>query len=185
MDGVFFHDSVVDSLEPIIPPPQVLGAEIQGADMARARERARQLLTRYGLGQFLGFFKMGPTTPASTAFIGAWEKRDAGNKVEFKLTLLAANTGTFVDKKGDPHEFKWKAIDNKTLELEMNSPAKSKFWNDESKSRFTHAISGNDLTLTSTGGQAMRFTKATSYTAGDKKDDAAAKDDDKKKKTNK
>ena len=31
----------------------VLGAEIQGADMRRARERAAQLLTRYGLGQFL------------------------------------------------------------------------------------------------------------------------------------
>lgn len=31
----------------------VLGAEIQGASMAAARERARQLLTRYGLGQFL------------------------------------------------------------------------------------------------------------------------------------
>jgi NitT/TauT family transport system ATP-binding protein len=31
----------------------VLGAEIQGAPMATARERARQLLTRYGLGQFL------------------------------------------------------------------------------------------------------------------------------------
>jgi len=31
----------------------VLGAEIQGADMARARERATALLTRYGLGQFL------------------------------------------------------------------------------------------------------------------------------------
>jgi NitT/TauT family transport system ATP-binding protein len=31
----------------------VLGAEIQGADMARARERAAGLLTRYGLGQFM------------------------------------------------------------------------------------------------------------------------------------
>ena len=31
----------------------VLGAEIQGLDMAKARELARQLLTRYGLGQFL------------------------------------------------------------------------------------------------------------------------------------
>jgi NitT/TauT family transport system ATP-binding protein len=31
----------------------VLGAEIQGADMAKARDRAAQLLTRYGLGQFL------------------------------------------------------------------------------------------------------------------------------------
>ena len=31
----------------------VLGAEIQGADMKRARERAAQLLTRYGLGQFM------------------------------------------------------------------------------------------------------------------------------------
>src|SRR5262245_6999761 len=31
----------------------VIGAEIQGADMAAARERAAQLLTRYGLGQFL------------------------------------------------------------------------------------------------------------------------------------
>ena len=31
----------------------VLGAEIQGADMGSARERAVQLLTRYGLGQFL------------------------------------------------------------------------------------------------------------------------------------
>src|SRR5207237_4769991 len=31
----------------------VLGAEIQGANMARARERAAQLLTRYGLGQFM------------------------------------------------------------------------------------------------------------------------------------
>ena len=31
----------------------VLGAEIQGADMARARERAAALLTRYGLGEFL------------------------------------------------------------------------------------------------------------------------------------
>jgi NitT/TauT family transport system ATP-binding protein len=31
----------------------VLGAEIQGADMARARERAAQLLNRYGLGQFM------------------------------------------------------------------------------------------------------------------------------------
>ena len=31
----------------------VLGAEIQGAPIAAARERARQLLTRYGLGQFL------------------------------------------------------------------------------------------------------------------------------------
>ena len=31
----------------------VLGAEIQGADMAKARERASGLLTRYGLGEFL------------------------------------------------------------------------------------------------------------------------------------
>ncbi len=31
----------------------VLGAEIQGADMGRARDRAAQLLTRYGLGRFL------------------------------------------------------------------------------------------------------------------------------------
>jgi NitT/TauT family transport system ATP-binding protein len=31
----------------------VLGAEIQGADLSRARGRATQLLTRYGLGQFL------------------------------------------------------------------------------------------------------------------------------------
>ena len=31
----------------------LLGAEIQGADMRHARERATQLLTRYGLGQFL------------------------------------------------------------------------------------------------------------------------------------
>jgi NitT/TauT family transport system ATP-binding protein len=31
----------------------VLGAEIQGADMRKARERATTLLTRYGLGQFL------------------------------------------------------------------------------------------------------------------------------------
>src|ERR1700749_1872614 len=31
----------------------VLGAEIQGADMDKARDRATQLLTRYGLGHFL------------------------------------------------------------------------------------------------------------------------------------
>jgi NitT/TauT family transport system ATP-binding protein len=31
----------------------VFGAEIQGAEMSEARERASQLLTRYGLGQFL------------------------------------------------------------------------------------------------------------------------------------
>ena len=31
----------------------VLGAEIQGADLLKAKKRARQLLTRYGLGQFL------------------------------------------------------------------------------------------------------------------------------------
>jgi NitT/TauT family transport system ATP-binding protein len=31
----------------------VLGAEIQGASMAKARERATELLTHYGLGQFL------------------------------------------------------------------------------------------------------------------------------------
>jgi NitT/TauT family transport system ATP-binding protein len=31
----------------------LLGAEIQGAPMAKARDRATQLLTRYGLGQFL------------------------------------------------------------------------------------------------------------------------------------
>ena len=31
----------------------VIGAEIQGADMAKARAHATQLLTRYGLGQFL------------------------------------------------------------------------------------------------------------------------------------
>jgi NitT/TauT family transport system ATP-binding protein len=31
----------------------VLGAEIQGAPLNKARERAAQLLTRYGLGQFL------------------------------------------------------------------------------------------------------------------------------------
>ena len=33
----------------------VLGAEIQAADMAKARERATTLLTRYGLGQFLNY----------------------------------------------------------------------------------------------------------------------------------
>lgn len=33
----------------------VLGAEIQGAPMAKARERATQLLSRYGLGQFLHY----------------------------------------------------------------------------------------------------------------------------------
>ncbi len=31
----------------------LLGAEIQGVDIGKAKERARQLLTRYGLGQFL------------------------------------------------------------------------------------------------------------------------------------
>jgi NitT/TauT family transport system ATP-binding protein len=31
----------------------VLGAEIQGADMGKARARAKELLTKYGLGQFL------------------------------------------------------------------------------------------------------------------------------------
>ena len=31
----------------------LLGAEIQGADMGQARDRATQLLTRYGLGEFL------------------------------------------------------------------------------------------------------------------------------------
>jgi len=33
----------------------LLGAEIQGADLRKARERATQLLTRYGLGQFLQY----------------------------------------------------------------------------------------------------------------------------------
>src|SRR5207253_3876300 len=33
----------------------VLGAEIQGADMRKARERAATLLTRYGLGRFLHY----------------------------------------------------------------------------------------------------------------------------------
>jgi NitT/TauT family transport system ATP-binding protein len=33
----------------------VLGAEIQGADMSKARARAKELLTRYGLGQFLNY----------------------------------------------------------------------------------------------------------------------------------
>jgi len=33
----------------------LLGAEIQGADMALARERAIRLLTRYGLGKFLDY----------------------------------------------------------------------------------------------------------------------------------
>jgi NitT/TauT family transport system ATP-binding protein len=33
----------------------VLGAEIQGADMRKARRRAKELLTRYGLGQFLDY----------------------------------------------------------------------------------------------------------------------------------
>ena len=33
----------------------VLGAEIQGSDMKEARERASQLLTRYGLGKFLHY----------------------------------------------------------------------------------------------------------------------------------
>src|SRR5262249_56763022 len=33
----------------------VLGAEIQGADMTKARARATQLLTRYGLRQFLHY----------------------------------------------------------------------------------------------------------------------------------
>jgi NitT/TauT family transport system ATP-binding protein len=33
----------------------VLGAEIQGADMRKARQRATALLTRYGLGQFLHY----------------------------------------------------------------------------------------------------------------------------------
>ena len=33
----------------------VLGAEIQRRDMTAARERARQLLTRFGLGQFLAY----------------------------------------------------------------------------------------------------------------------------------
>src|SRR5204863_7672247 len=33
----------------------VLGAEIQGADMTKVRAHATQLLTRYGLGQFLHY----------------------------------------------------------------------------------------------------------------------------------
>jgi len=33
----------------------VLGAEIQGADMRKARRRAKELLTKYGLGQFLDY----------------------------------------------------------------------------------------------------------------------------------
>src|SRR6202171_1886026 len=33
----------------------VLGAEIQGLDMAKARARAKEFLTKYGLGQFLHY----------------------------------------------------------------------------------------------------------------------------------
>jgi NitT/TauT family transport system ATP-binding protein len=33
----------------------VLGAEIQGADMEKARGRGKELLTKYGLGQFLNY----------------------------------------------------------------------------------------------------------------------------------
>jgi NitT/TauT family transport system ATP-binding protein len=33
----------------------VLGAEIQGVDMSKARARGKELLTRYGLGQFLNY----------------------------------------------------------------------------------------------------------------------------------
>src|SRR5262249_56153351 len=39
----------------------VLGAEIQGADMAKARARATALLTRYGLAQFFHPFPPQPS----------------------------------------------------------------------------------------------------------------------------
>jgi NitT/TauT family transport system ATP-binding protein len=44
-DNLFEWRSILENV--------VLGAEIQGADMVKARARARELLTRYGLGQFM------------------------------------------------------------------------------------------------------------------------------------
>jgi NitT/TauT family transport system ATP-binding protein len=44
-DYLFEWRSILDNV--------VLGAEIQGADMSKARSRAKDLLTKYGLGKFL------------------------------------------------------------------------------------------------------------------------------------
>ena len=53
----------------------VLGAEIQGADMRKARERATQLLTRYGLGQFLHHLRGSSRAGCGSAW--RWRARSA------------------------------------------------------------------------------------------------------------
>jgi hypothetical protein len=95
-------------------------------------------------------------------FVGDWEKagnwkKDDGRAgdVEFGLTFHGGGSGLYnnypdgLDDFDFFSNFRWKAIDDKTIEITRDK-ADKKFWFGANKGTFTYAVAGDELTLTNT-----------------------------------
>ena len=84
-----------------------------------------------------------PQALAPHIIIG-FEANNTGLVIGLDDILAAALTKKELPKEAN---FKWKLIDEKTLEITMNDSTK-KLWTDASSSKFDWVVSGDELTLT-------------------------------------
>jgi hypothetical protein len=109
-----------------------------------------------GIGGSVGYYLYN----APPAISGNWESKDDKGRADILILFQDSGKGQFNRAAGKAHFFRWKAIDSKTVELEMTDST-DRLWTNENKSRFTYAITGKQLTLTATTGERreVRFEK--------------------------
>jgi phage FluMu protein Com len=109
---------------------------------------------------------------ATPAFVGNWESklREADGSPEITLMIIENGKGNYIRGIGAPQDFKWKVIDAKTVEFDLDDPAKKKtFWVGNSRPSFTYTVDGNTLTLvTTTDKRKTEFQKAGGEKGGKK-----------------
>jgi hypothetical protein len=99
--------------------------------------------------------------------VGAWKAADGrAGDVEFGLTLHGGGSGLYnyypdgLDGVDFFSNFKWKAIDDKTIEI-THDKANKKFWFGSNKGTFSYVVAADELTLTNTADkQSVKLRKA-------------------------
>jgi uncharacterized Zn finger protein (UPF0148 family) len=103
-----------------------------------------------GGGGGTGYWVWSKATPA---FVGKWESklREPDGSPEITLMIIENSKGVYIRGKGAPQDFKWRTIDSKTVEFDLEDPTKKKtFWTGDSRPNFTYTVEGNSLTLVTT-----------------------------------
>jgi hypothetical protein len=95
---------------------------------------------------FVGKAYQGPPEAIVPMYFVGFESNNTGYFYTFVDMLGAKKDDNDIGKKPN---LKWKAIDDKTVEITLDDSTK-KLWTNASSSKFTYVVSGDDLTLTNT-----------------------------------